>query len=256
VSIRKRSLLAALVGLWMAHAPAAPAYSQELPINPAPPAPTHPSSEPGRLGVDGVPVAPVPAISPNQRIADAIASNIRQNGQLRHYMVELTVRNGVVDLAGEVANQAQHDEVLRLVQAVPGVEHVRDHMKVQSAPGLKTAQALTPSAEAPAPRPIGSDAGMPQEPMPIFQGQPEMSPNMDPPRMPPYAWPTYAPYNNYSRVAYPMLYPYQAWPFIGPFNPFPKVPPGWRSITLTWQDGCWWYGKNATSHDWWRVRYW
>jgi len=57
-------------------------------------------------------------------------------------------------------------------------------------------------------------------------------------------------------VAYPNLYPYQSWPFIGPFYPYPKIPPGWRSITLTWQDGYWWYGKNATPHDWWRVRYW
>ena len=74
--------------------------------------------------------------------------------------------------------------------------------------------------------------------------------------MPPYAWPTYAPYNNYSRVAYPEQYPYEAWPFIGPMYPFPKVPLGWRSIQLTWRDGYWWYGKNATPHDWWRVRYW
>ena len=79
---------------------------------------------------------------------------------------------------------------------------------------------------------------------------------MPPPPMPPYAWPTYAPYNNVSRVAYPNLYPYQSWPFIGPFYPYPKIPPGWRSITLSWQDGYWWYGKNATPHDWWRVRYW
>jgi hypothetical protein len=52
------------------------------------------------------------------------------------------------------------------------------------------------------------------------------------------------------------MYPYEAWPFIGPFYPFPRVPLGWRSVTLTWQDGHWWYGKNATGHDWWRVRYW
>src|SRR5438093_777714 len=31
-----------------------------------------------------------------------------------------------------------------------------------------------------------------------------------PPRMPPYAWPTYAPYNNFSRVGYPTEYPASA----------------------------------------------
>jgi hypothetical protein len=76
------------------------------------------------------------------------------------------------------------------------------------------------------------------------------------PKMPPYAWPTYAPYNNFSRVAYPTEYPYNAWPFIGPVYPFPKIPPGWRSVSLTWHDGFWWYGRNSTGYDWWSLRYW
>ena len=80
--------------------------------------------------------------------------------------------------------------------------------------------------------------------------------DLNPPQMPPYAWPTFAPYNNYSRVAYPTCYPGDAFPFIGPMYPFPKVPLGWRSVKLQWQDGHWWYGKTATAHDWWRIRYW
>jgi hypothetical protein len=73
--------------------------------------------------------------------------------------------------------------------------------------------------------------------------------------MPPYAWPTYAPYNNYSRVAYPEAYPMNAWPFIGPIHPFPKVPLGWRSVKLEWDDGYWWFSRTATKHDWWRLRF-
>jgi len=76
------------------------------------------------------------------------------------------------------------------------------------------------------------------------------------PTLPPYAWPTYAPYNNVSRVGYPTAYPYNAFPFIGPFYPFPKVPLGWRSVNLTWEDGHWWYGRTSTPHDYWRVRFW
>ena len=34
--------------------------------------------------------------------------------------------------------------------------------------------------------------------------------------MPPYAWPTYAPYDNFSRVATPLAYPYNSFPYIGP----------------------------------------
>jgi hypothetical protein len=57
-------------------------------------------------------------------------------------------------------------------------------------------------------------------------------------------------------VGYPTQYPYEAWPFIGPMYPFPKVPLGWRAVTLRWQDGYWWYGREASGHDWWRIRYW
>lgn len=77
-----------------------------------------------------------------------------------------------------------------------------------------------------------------------------------PPRLPPYAWPTYAPHNNYSRVGYPTEYPPEAFPFMGPFYPFPKVPLGYRAIKLEWEDGHWWYGRNATKRDWWKIRYW
>ncbi len=98
----------------------------------------------------------------------------------------------------------------------------------------------------------------PQEPTPIYAaggggGGPYSLPAAN---MPPYAWPTYAPYNNYSRVAAPSAYPEQAWPFIGPPYPFPKVPLGWRSVKLEWVDGHWWFGNTAQCHDWWRLRYW
>jgi hypothetical protein len=94
------------------------------------------------------------------------------------------------------------------------------------------------------------------EPLPLHGTPPGFPSATQPPPLPPYAWPSYAPYNNYSRVAYPNMYPYESFPFIGPFYPFPKVPLGWRSVTLSWEDGHWWLGRNATGYDWWRVRYW
>ena len=69
------------------------------------------------------------------------------------------------------------------------------------------------------------------EPTPIFQAPPGGPQQYNPPRMPPYAWPTYAPYNNFSRVGAPTLYPHQSWPYIGPMYPFPKIPLGWRSVS-------------------------
>ena len=60
------------------------------------------------------------------------------------------------------------------------------------------------------------------------------------PGYPNYAWPSYAPYPNFSAVGYPTAYPWQAWPNIGPFSPYPEVPLDWRAVTLRWDDGIWW----------------
>jgi BON domain-containing protein len=232
-----------------------------LPAPPSPPpAPFAAVREPGRLDVSAS-RAVAPAASPltNQQMADAIAAALRQDGQLRRYTIDVTFRNGTADVTGTVTDPLQHDEVLRVVRGVPGVENVRDLVVVGSAGGIVPAQAVM-LAQGPAPGPLpqlGQAPAGPQEPTPIFQAGPQTpQAAYNPPPMPPYAWPTYAAYNNYSRVGYPTLYPYQAFPFIGPMYPFPKVPLGWRSVSLTWQDGHWWYGRNATGHDWWRVRYW
>ena len=239
----RRCLLLAVLGLGLIKAPGVCVNGQE----------PGPKKEPARLGIDAA------ACPRNQQMADAIAERLRQAKQIRNYRVEISFQDGVAELTGHVADAAQHSEALRIVQGVPGVQRVLDRMSIGS--GLRPAQAVAqpPVFEpGPAPKaggPAGNEKNFP-EPTPIFQAAPGPQPQMMPPRMPPYAWPTYAPYNNFSRVAYPSIYPYQSWPFIGPCYPYPKIPPGWRSITLSWQDGYWWYGKNATPHDWWRVRYW
>ena len=68
------------------------------------------------------------------------------------------------------------------------------------------------------------------------------------PGYPNYAWPSYAPYPNFSAVGYPTAYPWQAWPNIGPPYPYPEVPLDWRAVTLRWDDGIWWldFKKNYT----------
>lgn len=189
-------------------------------------------------------------------MANTIAENLRQSGQLHRYDVNILFLNGIAELTGQVADVTQRDEVLRLVHSVPGVEKVRDQLVVAKGWGITPTQLAEQPKLEPGPPP-SKEPGYPQEPTPIFQAMPGAlpSPAIQPPTMPPHAWPTFAPYNNYSRVAYPTIYPYNAWPFIGPFYPFPKVPLGWRSVSLKWNDGYWWYGRHATGHDWWRVRY-
>ena len=181
-------------------------------------------------------------------------------------------RAGSAELTGSVANAEQHDRVLRLVQQVPGVQGVVDQLSVAGAIVPVQAAAIpetlppvpnsNPMPPAPAAAlPPGAVPGAaapgaaPAEATPIFQAPAPAPHQLNPPRMPPYAWPTYAPYNNYSRVGYPSAYPYNSFPFIGPIYPFPKIPLGWRSVRLEWDDGFWWYSKTATRWDWWKLRY-
>jgi len=233
-----RGLLAAAVGL---------AVAQALP-----------ASEPGRLGVEPGPnVDSRVGLTANQQIANTIAEQLRQSGQLRNYTIDIAFQNGTAELTGNVANQFQREEALRIVQGVPGVDRVRDRLTLAN-PIVRTQAPLPEVADAAPvkPKPGEDDKGKPPEPQPIFQAPPPTPYDLNPPKMPPYAWPTYAPYNNYSRVAYPQAYPYNCWPFIGPVYPFPKVPLGWRSVKLQWEDGYWYFSKTATKYDWWRLKYW
>jgi hypothetical protein len=194
----------------------------------------------------------------NQKLANTVAEQLRQSGLLYHYDINVQVNYGTAELSGSVADLAQRAAALRIAGNVAGVDHVRDRLAL--AGGIIPVQAPAPPIEqAPPPRQVPGYPPPPApggEPVPVYQ-VPQPGPyDLNPPRLPPYAWPTYAPYNNYSRVAYPEAYPYQAFPFIGPYYPFPKVPLGWRKVTLEWEDGHWWYSKTACSHDWWHVRFW
>ncbi|MFM7148999.1 MAG: BON domain-containing protein, partial [Gemmataceae bacterium] len=218
------------------------------------------AGEPPRLNL--------PPVNSNQILADQIAGTLRQSAVLRHYQVSVTVVGSDVLLQGFVSAASQRDEVQRLVQGVPGVGRVVDRMHLASEPNqLIRVQGTAPGEPLPPPSVNSREGGRPNlpnpglqggasngpaangfapgsipEPMPIMRGPTPGTGELNPPRMPPYAWPTYAPHNNFSRVGYPEAYPWQAWPFIGPVYPFPKVPLGWRSVKLEWDDGYWWFG--------------
>jgi hypothetical protein len=234
-------------------------------------------SEPARLDLPAATPIPATASANSQKLADSIANQLKLAATLKNYRVDIAVRGGTVELTGTVADQAQREEVLRLVQGMPGVVRVSDQMQLIT-PAIKVAaledkvkegKPGKPDAGAPPIEPLPAPGGSPSnangpipEPQPIFSAA-NCAPGMgggysaaNPPAMPPHAWPTYAPYNNYSRVAYPLAYPYKSWPFIGPVYPYPKVPLGWRSVKLEWDDGYWWYSRVGCKHDWWKLRYW
>lgn len=277
--VRSFALLAAALGLWLTQPLLQDAAGQGPATRPGDGAPTPQTAEPGRLAVrSGQPLPACQDVPANQLLANTIVERLRQSPRLARYHVEVAVENGAVVLTGRIIDSAQREEVLRIVQSVQGVTAVRDQLTVgEESPIARTTAVVLPPLQEPGQLP-GSDGpansvrpraadlttGAPappnggvQEPHPIFHAPPGLAAaSMNPPPLPPYAWPTFAPYNNYSRVAYPTIYPPQAWPFIGPFYPFPKVPLGWRKIQLEYVDGHWWYGKRASGYDWWRVRYW
>jgi hypothetical protein len=207
--------------------------------------------------------APQAAASADQKIADAVAAKISGTPSLSGLTIEVACEGNVVEVRGVCGDAAQHDAIVKAARATTGVKLVRDGLKVS---GIQTVSMQPPGEMLGHPAPMGPGPGMPGpggvagpgaglDPFPLNGGV-GGGYNMAPPNMPPYAWPTYAPYNNYSRVATPTEYPASAFPFIGPMYPFPKVPLGYRAIKLEWEDGHWWYGRTAVHRDWWKVRYW
>jgi hypothetical protein len=195
----------------------------------------------------------------NQKLAEAVAERLALSGKADGAgEVTFTAENGTVTVSGPCKDAQQKAAILNEVRIVSGVKLVRDGLTIGSP--IKQAQATAfgngpfAGGQVPATPPHGL-GGPVVEPAPL--GAPGAGPadGFAPP-LPPHAWPTYAPYNNASRIAYPQAYPYNAFPFIGPFYPFPKVPLGWRSVSLTWEDGHWWYGRTSAPHDYRRVRFW
>lgn len=213
------------------------------------------------------PPAPLPALAskpnPNQTLADDVAYRLRSTGNAAGANISISVQDGIVTLSGIARDATQKSRIVADAQGVKGVLMVRDHI---STPQGAVIQVQEPPVTLGPLEPIGPGLGA-QPAMPLQAANPivepaplgvpgQAAPDLQAPHLPPYAWPTYAPHNNISRVAYPQAYPYNAFPFIGPYYPFPKVPLGWRKVTLEWEDGHWYLGRNSTPHDYWRVRFW
>ena len=190
------------------------------------------------------------AAEANQALADSVARTLKSAGVTQGANLNIVCIDGVVELTGTVTSENQRLDVLKTVQTVSGVGRIRD--------GLQVVNLMPTGGQVIENMPVmrgGHHGGVVVDPAPVAAPG-AVGFEVNGPKMPHYAWPTYAPYNNFSRVATPEYYPYQAFPFIGPFYPFPKVPLGWRAVKLQWEDGHWYYGRIATSHDYWRVRFW
>ena len=236
MKVRALFPLAAAAGFWLAE----PAIAQQ----PAP-LPTSVSN---------------PSSNPNQVLADTVAARLRATNVAAGADIAIVAQDGNVTITGAVKDASQKDRTLREVRGLTGVFPVRDGLKIAvngsflqvQDPGIASALVARCTCAQGA---LYTGPGPIVEPAPL--GVPgQFSPEMGAPNLPPHAWPTYAPYNNLSRVGYPTAHPYNAFPFIGPYYPFPKVPLGWRKVTLEWEDGYWYMGRNSAPHDYWRVKFW
>lgn len=198
--------------------------------------------------------------SANQQLATAVARKLSGSGKLNQYQLDIIVNGNTVELTGTVNDMAQLVEADRLAHEVPGIKEVSNKLVIRGAIRQSAAQEPIPS---PSQAPAAGVPGAPVAPWAANEPVPSFSAGMagpgfqqPAPPLPPYAWPTYAPYNNFSRVGYPNCYPADAMPFIGPFNPFPRAPLGWRNAMLTFDDGFWYLSSHAGNRDWWQVKYW
>jgi len=218
------------------------------------------AQEPTKLRLKATPPADTGELVMNQSLADEVAKKLDGHPAMTGSDVQVFTNNGVVTLVGTVKGDQQKSGILEVVRYVKGVKQVRDGLKVSA---VRQTQGIgprvTPAPSGTPPEPMGGPglggADYGPDPVPVGPaGGPGGFEGSAPP-LPPYAWPTYAPHNNVSRVAYPEAYPSNAFPFIGPFYPFPKVPLGWRKVTLEWDDGHWWIGRKQAPIDYWRVRF-
>jgi BON domain len=206
------------------------------------------------------------APSLNQRTADAVADAVRATANIQGYRVEIQAQNGMVTLSGAVGSPAQKAEVIARARHVAGVRGVVDQLQLGNDSGVQPVQyqpelalghhrggsggygggdggtplytgggGVVPLYTSGSGG-VGADGGPAPEGPAGSMGATQASM----PGYPNYAWPSYAPYPNFSAVGYPTVYPWQAWPNIGPFYPYPEVPLDWRAVTLRWDDGIWW----------------
>ncbi len=193
------------------------------------------------------------APSSNQATANAVARSLKSSQGLAGYRIDIESREGQVTLSGRVASLAQKREALGRASQTAGVKQVLDQIQVVGDSGVKAAQYQPTQVaglfhgghggggsmgleSAPAGAAYGAmDAGAP-----VPEGAASGATAVAAPGQPNYAWPSYAPGNNFSAVGYPTAYPWQAFPNIGPFYPYPEVPLDWRAVTLRWDDGIWW----------------
>jgi hypothetical protein len=180
--------------------------------------------------------ADLPPAKPQIRALDSL-SNLPKLPDAMPESSEEVVQPASLNLALSTAGQAQKSQQMSKSRPARQLSKPRRNGNMP-VPYARTMQAPIEQAgygqyAGPA---AGGMAPMPMSNVPTTGVQ---NVRYDNPKMPGYAWPSYAAYPNYAGVSYPQQYSPTAWPYIGPFYPYPQVPLGWRKVTLEWDDGWW-----------------
>ncbi len=77
-------------------------------------------------------VLPTLAMAGNQEVAEQVAGNLRQSGQLQSYKVGVKFQEGTAWLRGRVASHEQMNAALRVAFQTEGVERVVNNLTVDS----------------------------------------------------------------------------------------------------------------------------
>lgn len=102
---------------------------------------------------------PIAALAGNQEIANQIAKNLRDGGQLKHYKIGVKYQNGTAWLRGFVADQQQMTVALNLVAATEGVERVVNELQL----GMPASQATVQTPARQTTTPAVKTASMPSQ---------------------------------------------------------------------------------------------
>jgi hypothetical protein len=198
-------------------------------------------------------------VNQNQMTANAVAGTLRSSRNLAGYRIEIEAREGLVTLRGALESPAQKAEAISRTRYIAGVRGVVDQLRVTNDVAVNTVRYQPRGGVTYGPgggyvsgpmsgggnvgggsAPVTSGAVYDGSPVPEGPAGMPGAAQASQPGYPNYAWPSYAPYPNFSAVGYPTAYPWQAWPNIGPIYPYPEVPLDWRAVTLRWDDGIWW----------------
>jgi hypothetical protein len=91
-------------------------------------------------------VVPTLALAGNQEVAEQIARNLRDSGQMSDYKIGVKYQEGVAWLRGRVVDEEQMNTALKLVFQTPGVTRVVNELTVASVETAQAAQSEPASA--------------------------------------------------------------------------------------------------------------